>query len=151
MKETCAFTGHRVLGRDFDANLMDRVINNLIINGYRRFLCGMAAGFDMLAAESVLNYRRQSGFRIELVACIPCLSQSENYTSSALSRYMRILSECDEKIILSESYYSGCMQLRDRYLVDNSDVIVSYLRKKSGGTFYTVNYAKKCGKKLIEL
>ena len=40
---------------------------------------------------------------------------------------------------------------RDRYLVDNSDLLVCFLRKNRGGTFYTVNYARKKGKKIIEL
>lgn len=145
----CAFTGHRVIPRDFDINLLDRVIYNLIINGYDRFLCGMAKGFDQFAAESVINYKKK--FDLELVACIPCETQTEKYSDSALLRYEKILNSCDEKIVLSDEYFSGCMQNRDRYMVDNCDVLVSLLRKSRGGTFYTVNYARSKGVKIIEL
>lgn len=147
--KTCAFTGHRIVPRNFDCNLLDRVVYNLIINGYDRFLCGMAKGFDQLAAESVINYKRK--FEVGLVACIPCESQSGYFSANALSRYQNILNFCDEKIVLSEEYYDGCMQCRDRYLVDNCDVLVSFLRRNRGGTFYTVNYARSKGVKIIEL
>lgn len=37
------------------------------------------------------------------------------------------------------------MHRRNRHLVDNSGVCVCYLTRNSGGTAYTVNYAKKQG------
>ena len=144
----CAFTGHRVL-KELDYALMDRVIENLIKNGCRRFFCGMAKGFDMAAAESVISLMDR--YPVELVACIPCEGQSDNFSSTDRARYKRILEHCSEIITLSEEYYSGCMQYRDRFMVDNSDTVLCHLRRKSGGTFYTVNYAKKLGKKIIEL
>ena len=145
----CTFTGHRVL-RDLDFALMDRVIENLIKNGCRRFLCGMAKGFDLAAAESVIALMGDYP-GIELVACIPCKGQSDKFSSADKARYERILQSCSEIVTLSEEYYAGCMHFRDRYMVDNCDTVVCYLRRKSGGTFYTVNYAKKLGKKIIEL
>ena len=149
MNENVAFTGHRRLLNDLDLNLMDRVILNLIKNGAKNFYCGMAVGFDILAAESVLKYKND--YDINLYACIPCKSQSEEYSESYKRRYEQILKNCDGEIILSETYYKGCMQARDRFMVDNADILVCYLRKKSGGTFYTVNYAAKKNIKIIEL
>lgn len=149
MQRTCAFTGHRAVGRDMDYLLLERVVERLIKNGYRRFMCGMAVGFDQVAAQCVLDFK--SKYDVQLVACVPCLSQSETFYSAARETYERILSLCDEQIILSDFYFKGCMQQRDRFMVENSDALVCYLRKNSGGTFYTVNYAKERGKKIIEL
>ena len=145
----CTFTGHRVL-RDLDFALMDRVIENLIKNGCRRFLCGMAMGFDLAAAESVISLMEVYP-DLELVACIPCEGQSHTFSPADKARYGRVLERCSEVVTLSKEYYSGCMQFRDRYMVDNSDTVLCYLRRKSGGTFYTVNYAKKQNRKIIEL
>lgn len=146
----CSFTGHRVLScYDFDAALLDRVILNLIKNGTDTFYCGMARGFDIAAAESVIYYKKEYG--IKLVACLPCPEQAEKFTSLNKERYENVLKNCDEVILLSDEYYNGCMHARDRYLVESCDLLVSFLRKKSGGTFYTVNYAKKLDKKIIEL
>ncbi len=147
--KTCCFTGHRIL-TDLDAALLDRVVTDLIKNGCGRFLCGMAKGFDIAAAESVIALKKVYP-NVELIACVPCGEQSFNYSSSDRWRYNRIISFCSEVITLSESYYNGCMHVRDRFMVDNSDVVLSYLREKSGGTFYTVKYAESSGKKVIKL
>ena len=150
MYKTVAFSGHRVLtGYDFDPALMDRVILNLIKTGTENFLCGMALGFDMAAAESVLELKKK--YKVKLTAVLPCADQSQNFSEANKIRYQRILKRCDEVITLSEEYFSGCMHARDRYLVDNGDAVVCFLRKNSGGTYYTVNYAKKLNIPLIEI
>ena len=43
------------------------------------------------------------------------------------------------------------MHKRNRHLVDNSSICICYLTENSGGTFYTVNYAKKQGLTVINL
>lgn len=149
MSQVCSFTGHRIL-YDLDVALLDRVILNLIRGGCGRFLCGMAIGFDLTAAESILAFKK-SYPQVELVACIPCDGQSNKYSSADRARYARILNSCDQIITLSPEYYKGCMHARDRFMVENSDTVLCYLRKKSGGTYYTVKYAQRCGKKIIEL
>lgn len=149
MEKSCAFTGHRILSGGFDVNLLDRVVLNLIKSGVNKFYSGMAKGFDLIAAESVINFKKE--FKVSLCACIPYKNQPENFSESDAERYKKILENCDDAVIFSDEYFSGCMQTRDRFLVDNSDVLVCYLRKKYGGTFYTVNYARKKNKKIIEL
>lgn len=49
--KVCAFTGHRFLTDDFDRELLKRVTENLAKNGVKKFLCGMAVGFDMESAK----------------------------------------------------------------------------------------------------
>ena len=150
MIKVCAFSGHRNLkGLDLDYNLLDRVIYNLIKTGAENFLCGMAMGFDLAAAQSVLQFRKK--YKISLTACIPCANQSDTFSESAKLFYSEILSACDKVITLAPEYFSGCMHERDRYMVNNCDTLVCFLRRRYGGTFYTVNYAKKLGKKIIEL
>ena len=133
-----------------DAALLDRVLTGLIKNGCKRFLCGVAKGFDLSAAESVISLKTVYP-DVELVACIPCASQYSSLSRVDKRRYFRILSFCSETVELSETYYNGCMHVRDRFMVDNSNIVLCYLRERSGGTYYTVKYAEKCGKKVIEL
>lgn len=150
MSTICAFSGHRNLrGLDFDNNLLDRVIYGLIRTGTKEFLCGMAMGFDLTAAQSVLSFKEN--YDIKLTACLPCSNQSDTFSSGAKQIYENILNECDEIITLAPEYFKGCMHERDRFMVDRADTLVCFLRRNSGGTFYTVNYAKKGGKKIIEL
>lgn len=57
----------------------------------------------------------------------------------------RIKAQADKVVYTAQQYTPGCMHRRNRHLVDNSGVCVCYLTKNSGGTAYTVNYAKKQG------
>ncbi len=150
MYENCAFSGHRILGKDFDYNLLDRVVFNLVAGGTKNFFCGMAMGFDIAAAECVLNLKKDNK-SLKLTALIPCPEQYEKYSESYKQRYKRILENCDKKIVISNSYYDGCMFERDRMLVDSCDVLVCYIRRNFGGTFYTVNYAKQKNVSIIGL
>lgn len=148
--KVCAFTGHRNLGgTDFDELLLWRVVENLMKTGVKRFLCGMAVGFDLKAAQAVIALKDRYG--AELVACLPCANQSEGYSEKNKKIYGEILSLCDETVVLEAEYKRGCMHRRNRYLVDNCDILVSFLRKNGGGTYYTVSYAENAGKKIIKL
>lgn len=149
MNKSCAFSGHRYGLEEFDVNLLDRVIKNLIISGTDTFYCGMAVGFDLAAAESVLSLKKI--YPVRLIACIPCEGQNDSFSGHDRTRYERILKNCDEQIFLAPRYYKGCMQERDKFMVDNCDILVCFLRKSDGGTYYTVNYAKKKGLKIIEV
>jgi hypothetical protein len=53
---------------------------------------------------------------------------------------------------VSQSYYTGVLQMRNRSLVEGADVCVAYLRTSNGGgAAYTAAYALKQGLKLINL
>ena len=63
---TVAFTGHRTYGgqaaaalryRGAAADALRRTVGELYARGFRTFLCGMAMGFDLAAAEAVLACR----------------------------------------------------------------------------------------------
>lgn len=145
----CAFTGHRYDTADLDTALLDRIILNLMKGGTKNFYCGMAMGFDLTAAQIVLKYKNLYGAK--LIACVPCPEQADGYSQKDREIYNYALSNCDVKIMLAPYYFSGCMHRRDRFLVDNCNVLISYLRSESGGTYYTVNYARKVNANIIEI
>lgn len=149
MGKVCALTGHRKLTGELDEALLQNVLEDLIKGGCDCFLCGMAVGFDMVAAEKIIALK--SKYPVKLTACLPYRDQSEIFRRESKDRYDKILQNCDEVEVLSEIYTAGCMHYRDRYMVENSDVVLCFLRQKKGGTYYTVNYARKIGKKVIEL
>ena len=147
---TIALTGHRVLGKQFSRAALQARLDELIATGADCFLCGMALGFDLLCGEE-LAARKQAGAPLRLVACIPCADQPEGYAAADRARYERVLSACDEKVVLFPSYENGCMFARNRYMVDRCDALLAYLASPRGGTFYTVRYAEKRGKRVILL
>lgn len=138
----CAFTGHRQLEEDFSLKELKKAIKEVIERGADTFLVGMAIGFDLAAAETVLALKRKYK-NVRLVACIPCERQEKNFPAADKKRYAKILKKVDEKIVLAGEYYRGCMQKRDIYMADRADILIAYLKKDKGGTAFTVKYFQK--------
>lgn len=150
---TACFTGHRQLA---DSQLpalcvrLDNVLNKLYEMGYRRFICGGALGFDMLAAERVIGLKeRLPG--VQLVLAIPCAAQSHAWPVAEGQRYERIIYAADETHVLSKVYYKGCMAVRNRFMVDRSSYVVCYLTSTKGGTASTAAYAFKENLSLLNI
>ena len=143
MDLTACFTGHRHLPpdqRDAVASLLIQAITEAYMNGYRRFMCGGALGFDTIAALQVLEFQKDHP-DIRLILVSPCLDQAKRWSDRDRRIYDRISAQADEKIVLSPEYYQGCMQTRNRYMVDHSSLCICYLYSLRGGTAYTVRYA----------
>ena len=148
----CVFTGHRELGEDFSKRKLKSAVQSLIEEGVDTFLCGMAIGFDLAAADVVLSLKKKNP-SLKLVACIPCIGQEKYFSKADQKRYVSILKKVDEKVILADSYYKGCMQVRDKYMAERADVMIAYCKKQEGGAAYTVRCFKKLhpGKTIIFL
>ncbi len=147
VNSTCCFTGHRVLRKDFDITALEEAVNEAINGGYKTFLTGMANGFDRVCASVLTNLKSEKN--IEIIACVPCRDQDKFFTQKQKEEYDYFLKNADEVIYLSDEYYNGCMQVRNRYMVDNSSLVIAYSKTNFGGTFYTVSYAIKNNKKLV--
>lgn len=151
-KQTCCFTGHRNLSAadpELEARL-ERAIREQIAQGVIYFGSGGALGFDTLAARTVLRLREEFP-AIRLILVLPCKDQTAGWPKKSVAEYEDILRQCDKQVWLAEKYYPGCMQARNRYLVDHSQVCLCYLTRPKGGTRYTVDYCKRRGVEVINL
>ena len=152
---TCCFTGHRDISNLMYRDLADRIhplIETLIKNGYRHFACGGAIGFDTFAATYILALKKQ-GYDIELVLMLPCTDQTAKWDDYDKFVYKDILSRADEVIYVSERpYFNGCMQKRNRALVDASTACICYLEEYgNSGTRQTVEYARSKGLAVVNI
>lgn len=151
--ETCCFTGHRKIPPeqyDIIVRQLEEEIVSSIKLGYRYFGVGGALGFDTLAAQAVVKIKSTYP-KIKLILVLPCRSQSSGWTDKNKQIYEDLKKQADKIVYTSERYYKGCMQRRNRHLVDYSSLCICYLTKNGGGTFYTVGYAKSQGLKIRNL
>ena len=149
--QTCCFTGHRKIPSDEYTDIAERTqeeIIKLINNGYRYFGAGGAIGFDTLAAWIVLKLKSDYP-HIRLILVLPCREQTRGWSEKDKKIYNQILDDADKVVYTSENYNRGCMFKRNRHLVNNSSVCICYLTEQSGGTAYTVKYAKTHGLRVI--
>lgn len=151
--KTCCFTGHRDIPADERTQLaakLEQTLRELIYSGIRYFGAGGALGFDTLAAQTVLKLREEYP-HIRLILVLPCRTQTRGWPDEDVRIYEAIKSAADKIRYTSEEYTRGCMHKRNRHLVDNSSVCVSYMTKNTGGTAYTVDYARKEHVRIINL
>lgn len=160
--QVVAFTGHRkerilqgcgnnplVLTRIKEAVV--RQVTELYRQGYKVYYTGNANGFDMAAAEAVLQVREEYG-DIMLVAAVPFRKQPLWFDAEDRLLYACLLERVDRVVMVSENYHKGCYLRRDEYMVRKADVIVAYWDLvPKGGTFYTVSKALECGKPVINI
>lgn len=142
--QSAAFTGHRYISYGkypiLKVTLRQR-IRTLYAQGIRNFYCGMAIGFDMLAAETILSLKTELQ-GLTLIAVIPYRNQSEKWSDTNRSRYNAILCKTDKTILLSKDYYKGCLLRRNDYMLSHSCHIIAYFDgNNEGGTFYTCRKA----------
>ena len=140
---TCSVSGHREFYDKIDKKTIKQIFISIIEKGIDTFLVGMAVGFDTLCFKILQELKYDYNFRI--IACVPCENQDKNFSLSQKKEYKKMLEEADEKILINKNYTPYCMLERNRFMVDNSSVLVCYLRSKKGGTNYTYEYAKKQG------
>ena len=151
--QAVCFTGHRNIPADrLDALSRDlrKKIVAMIESGKNIFLAGGALGFDTLAAQTVLALKSDYP-QIQLRLVLPCLAQTRGWSATDVRIYEDIKSKADTFCYTSQEYTRGCMQKRNRALVDGSCACICYLTESKGGTAYTVKYAKKKGLRIVNL
>lgn len=160
MNNTVCFTGHRPNLLPFKLDEEDKnflqfkskltnIVINLINNGYTNFISGMALGIDTLCAEIILELKQKFN-DLKLICCLPCKNQDRFWTNLDKLKYQNILKSADKIIYaVNKNYCTGCLQLRNKIMVDNSEIVVAVYYGINGGTKQTIEYAKTQDKKII--
>ena len=104
----------------------------------------MAEGCDLYFAEEVLKLQILHN-DVELRAAVPCPEQASSWSAAQKRRYEEILSQCSDVNILQPSYTRGCMQRRNKYMVDRSSTLLACYNGLPGGTMNTIVYADREG------
>lgn len=156
-----AFTGHRpeqlnIQGNDLSTSehaLRDAILSEIRAlekAGADIFLCGAAKGADIICGEIILAEKKTSALPLQLICAIPFRNQAKKWSSEWKLRYQKLLEGADSIVPVCDEFQRGCFHIRNRYLVDNCDVLIAiYNGGGGGGTSYTVKYAMKQGKEII--
>ena len=151
---TCCFTGHRpkslpwgydekgISYRKFKNKLRQK-IRRAIKSGYEYFISGMALGIDIIVAELVIELRKKHP-NIKLECAIPCLNQTIKWQEDSKERYENILNNADKiSYVSNTSYFNGCMQKRNLYMIKQSSLLIAVFNGATGGTKSTIELAHK--------
>lgn len=164
------FTGHRnIYGYNYKDRRYARLINKL--DGYllkegfykdgNKFISGGALGFDALAFHMISKASKT--YDIENILAIPFENQSKKWSDRDKQVYedMKLIADkviyvdtLDDykiKTVPEGMYHPAKMQKRNAFMVDNSDLVISCWNGTKSGTYNCIKYAKKKGKKVINI
>lgn len=115
------------------------------------FINGVALGVDQWSAKIVLKLKEKYP-HIKLISAVPCLEHSSKWTENSKIDWQDIIDKSDEvKYVTEEKFTPYCMELRNRWMVDKSDIVVAVWDGSAGGTNNCVQYATKNKKRVINL
>ncbi len=148
IKHRCCFTGHRPDKMELNEKqikpLLEKAIDAAIAEGYVTFITGMAMGVDIWAAEIVLE-RKKDNSDLHLICAMPHPDFDSRRSVSEKRRFKKILKNADLVKEINLCYFNGCYQVRNRWMVDHSSLVIAVFNGQKGGTKNTIDYAKLKG------
>lgn len=148
---TVAFFGHRYIDNPLKVEeLLEEQIRKLINEKeYVDFIVGRNGEFDQCVSSTVLRVRknvRDDNSALVLMLQYPTAEYLNNeeyfhnyYTDVEISR------------AASMAHPKSAIQIRNREMVDRSDLVICYVDNNHGGAWQTVKYAMEKEKNIINL
>lgn len=150
-----AITGHRPnkLGNDYNLNspltakIEKRIREILKAENPDTLISGMALGIDTLFARIAI------ATNTPLIAAIPCGNQSNYWNDTAKAEYKSILKHkgTTVKYVSELPFTNWCMQARNQWMVDKSDLLIAVWDGSPGGTQNCIKYAEKQKRRIIRI
>lgn len=140
-KACCAF-GHRNL-HSYIEDEIEKIIEKLIIeeNVKTFMVCGWGK-FDVMFSSAVWSAKKKYD-DIELILVLP-------YFSNKLNTNKEFAERTYDRIIIPEEvegvHYKRAITVRNKWLIDNSDYVLTCVYREFGGAYDAMKYAEKNGK-----
>ena len=148
---TVSLFGHRQVNDPFavDRKLETIVRDLLAEKEYVEFLMGRDGEFDLLAASVIKRCRRDVGE--ENSALIWMLPYMTAEYRDHEEDYLNYYSDVEISQNAAGAHPKSAMQIRNREMVDRSDLMIFFVERKRGGAWQTIQYAMKKEKTIINL
>ena len=148
---TVSFFGHRQIDNIFviEQHLETMIRELLLSKEYVEFLVGRDGEFDQLVASTVRRCKRTvRDDNSALVLVLPYTTAEYRNNEQSFHAYYDEIEICAEA---AEKHFKSAHQIRNRTMVDRSDLVVFCVEHSSGGAYQTMQYAKKANANIINL
>ena len=146
---TASFFGHRQIDNVFviEQRLQEIIQELLIFKEYVELLIGRDGEFDQLVASTVRRCKRTvRDDNSELVLVLPYTTAEYRNNEQSFHEYYDEVEICTEA---TEHHFKSAHQVRNRFMVDRSDLVVFCVEHNSGGAYQTMRYAKKANTNIV--
>ena len=148
---TVIFFGHREIESPLEIEKrLDKLLYNIITQKeYVEFLIGREGEFDLLAASVIKHAVKSYGCgNTSLILVLPYMKAGYRNNKREYLEYYDEIEVCTESY---EAHYKSAIQVRNRSMVDRSDLVICCIHRNSGGAYKTVQYAKKQNCRIVNL
>ena len=142
---TVSFFGHREIGNalELERKLEAKITELIQTKQYIEFLVGREGEFDILAASVVKRVKKQMDYgNCSLVLVLPYMKAEFSDNEKDFLDYYDDVEICEQS---AKAHYKSAIQIRNKAMVDRSDLVICCIQHKSGGAYKTVQYAEKRG------
>lgn len=146
---TVSFFGHREVE---DVLLIQEQVERLIkeilsTKEYSEFLVGHNSEFDSLVSSII--HKLKKDFRDDNCCHTLVLPYNTAKYRNNCNSFDQYYDNIEIYKNYNTSHFKALIQLRNRDMIDRSDLIVFYIEHEYGGAYQTYQYAKKKGKSII--
>ena len=146
-----SFFGHRYIYDMFSVEKkLERVIAELLSeNYYVEFLVGRSGEFDQIVSSVIRRCKNDvRSDNSAHVLVLPYVTAEFKNNEKSFFNYYDEIEICTDSL---EKHFKKAYQERNRYMVNKSDLVVFFAEESKGGAYQTLCYAKKIGKRYINL
>lgn len=148
---TVSFFGHKELPNSIEIeNQLYKLIRELICEKeYVEFLVGRNGDFDTLSSSVIRRAMRDSDYgNAAHTLVLPYQTAEFMNNIDRFKEYYSNVEVCEQS---AAAHYKAAIQIRNRVMIDRSDLVICYVERKSGGAYKALRYAEKHGKAVINL
>lgn len=138
MKKACCGFGHRNVFENISDKL-DQAIESAIQQGCEIFYTGAMGNFDSLFSSAIRRAKKNYP-QIKLICVKPYFTNDINTNKDY---YVALYDDIIIPDELADIHYKAAINARNRWMIDNSDIIVVYTVRNYGGAYEALKYAKR--------
>lgn len=133
------FGEHRLLEKYFPPLLKELIRKESFVEIY----IGRNGEFDLYAASLVKRVQKETGKESsELICVLPYPQKDEEYYENYYDCIM--IPEC-----LIKAHPKGAITKRNRWIVEQADLLICYVERENGGAYNALKYARQLGKQIV--
>lgn len=138
MSKSCCGFGHRIVFENISDKL-DEAIESAIQQGCEIFYTGAMGDFDSLFFSAVRRAKKTYPY-IKLICVKPYFTNDINTNRDYYTALYDDIIIPDE---LAGIHYKAAIKARNRWMIDNSNIVIIHTIRNYGGAYEALNYAKR--------
>lgn len=148
---TVSFFGHRDFSKHFEyEEKIKQIITNLLREKeYVEFLVGRSGEFDLFVASVIRRVRNEYGYNnYALTLVLPYVTAEFKNNEKEFCNYYDEIEICPDS---EKAHFKSAITLRNKSIIDRSDLVIFYVEKENGGAYNSLKYAENNRKNIINI